>query len=102
MDRIIVATGATSVVHDLAYRHGRHEVSLVPGFCGRPGVALGAKAPDTVTFLCSRPPAPGAVLTLVLASGFRRTILVTGRRGERVVARVVDGPPGGRAARRGA
>jgi len=89
MDRIAGADGLSHEIDDLRYRHGRHELSLMPGFCGRPAIVLGAKSPDTVSFDCPGPLNPGAVYTLILASGHRLEILITSRDGVRFHATVV-------------
>jgi len=90
MHRILDAAGSYLEINNLLYRHGRHELSMAPGFCGTPTVVLSSKAPDSVSFNCSQPLEIGALHTLILASGHELRIRVISRHGERVHATVLD------------
>jgi len=90
MDRIIDAAGSSHEIGELRYHHGRHAVSMMPGFCGSPAVVLGAKSPDTLTFSCPCSLALDVVHAVVLASGHRLEVVVTAQEGHRVRATVLD------------
>ena len=92
MSQILDAAGWSHDISELQYHHGRHEISMIPGFCGTPTVALGAKSPDAVTFSCPHPLPLESRYTLVLTSGRRLQILVTFRNGDQVRATVLDRP----------
>ena len=83
MDRIVDAAGRSHGITALRYVHGRHGISFAPGFCGRPTVVLGSKAPDTMSFQCADQLTSDARHTLVLASGHRLKILITSRKENR-------------------